>query len=282
MISSFNDLEISLYNYITKHSDKVIYMRIRELADQTHVSTSTILRFCRKLNCEGFSEFKVKLKLHLDRNEEANLKSTKHYLSEFVERTMKGNFESYIQETAELVAHAEKVIFVGTGSSGILAEFGARYFSSLGKFSSFIKDPFYPINSKDLNDSAAIILSVSGETDFTLRLANLLKEEGSKIISITNSKNCTLAKMSDINIAYYVTEVHLGEANITTQIPVIYILEETAHMIRNINKLRHQMKKIVPELGPGTIFPILSFLLFFTLHTSFFSSFPHRQQYFGQ
>ncbi|KYD09102.1 MurR/RpiR family transcriptional regulator [Heyndrickxia sporothermodurans] len=243
VISSFNDLEISLYNYITKHSDKVIYMRIRELADQTHVSTSTILRFCRKLNCEGFSEFKVKLKLHLDRNEEANLKSTKHYLSEFVERTMKGNFESYIQETAELVAHAEKVIFVGTGSSGILAEFGARYFSSLGKFSSFIKDPFYPINSKDLNDSAAIILSVSGETDYTLRLANLLKEEGSKIISITNSKNCTLAKMSDINIAYYVTEVHLGEANITTQIPVIYILEETAHMIRNINKLRHQMKK---------------------------------------
>ncbi|GIN85110.1 transcriptional regulator [Heyndrickxia sporothermodurans] len=231
-ISAFNELEILLYNYITKNSDKVIYMRIRELADATHVSTSTILRFCRKLNCEGFSEFKVKLKLHLDRKEKANLKSTKHYLSEFVERTMKGNFEAYIQETAELVAKSSKVIFVGTGSSGILAEFGARYFSSLGKFSSFIKDPFYPINSRELKDSISIILSVSGETDFTLNLASLLKGEGSKIISITNSKNCTLARMSDINIAYYVTEVFLGEANITTQIPVVYILEETAHSIR--------------------------------------------------
>lgn len=231
-ISAFNELEILLYNYITKNSDKVIYMRIRELADATHVSTSTILRFCRKLNCEGFSEFKVKLKLHLDRKEKTNLKSTKHYLSEFVERTMKGNFEAYIQETAELVAKSSKVIFVGTGSSGILAEFGARYFSSLGKFSSFIKDPFYPINSRELKDSISIILSVSGETDFTLNLASRLKAEGSKIISITNSKNCTLARMSDINIAYYVTEVFLGEANITTQIPVIYILEETAHSIR--------------------------------------------------
>lgn len=234
MITSFNELEISLYNYIIKNSEKVIYMRIRELADQTHVSTSTILRFCRKINCDGFSEFKVKLKLYLDRKEQSNLKSTKYFLSEFVERTLKGNFEAFIQDTAELVAKSGKVIFFGTGSSGILAEYGARYFSSLGKFASFIKDPFYPINSKDLKDSTAIILSVSGETDYTLKLANLLKSEGSRIVSITNSKNCTLAKISDINIAYYVTEVYLGEANITTQIPVIYILEETAHLIKRI------------------------------------------------
>lgn len=234
MITSFNELEISLYNYIIKNSEKVIYMRIRELADQTHVSTSTILRFCRKINCDGFSEFKVKLKLYLDRKEQSNLKSTKYFLSEFVERTLKGNFEAFIQDTAELVAKSGKVIFFGTGSSGILAEYGARYFSSLGKFASFIKDPFYPINSKDLKDSTAIILSVSGETDYTLKLANLLKSEGSKIVSITNSKNCTLAKISDINIAYYVTELYLGEANITTQIPVIYILEETAHTIKRI------------------------------------------------
>ncbi|MCM3238486.1 MurR/RpiR family transcriptional regulator [Heyndrickxia oleronia] len=237
MITSFNELEISLYNYIIKNSEKVIYMRIRELADQTHVSTSTILRFCRKINCDGFSEFKVKLKLYLDRKEQSNLKSTKYFLSEFVERTMKGNFEAFIQDTAELVAKSGKVIFFGTGSSGILAEYGARYFSSLGKFASFIKDPFYPINSKDLKDSTAIILSVSGETDYTLKLANLLKSEGSKIVSITNSKNCTLAKISDINIAYYVTEVYLGEANITTQIPVIYILEETAHTIKRIYEI---------------------------------------------
>lgn len=234
MITSFNELEISLYNYIIKNSEKVIYMRIRELADQTHVSTSTILRFCRKINCDGFSEFKVKLKLYLDRKEQSNLKSTKYFLSEFVERTLKGNFEAFIQDTAELVAKSGKVIFFGTGSSGILAEYGARYFSSLGKFASFIKDPFYPINSKDLKDSTAIILSVSGETDYTLKLANLLKSEGSRIVSITNSKNCTLAKISDINIAYYVTELYLGEANITTQIPVIYILEETAHTIKRI------------------------------------------------
>ncbi|KAB7668848.1 MurR/RpiR family transcriptional regulator [Bacillus sp. B1-b2] len=232
MIQSFNDLEMLLYNYITKNMDKVIYMRIRELSDATHVSTSSILRFCRKLNCEGFSEFKIKLKMLLDRNDQEDLKSTKYYLSEFLERTMKGNFEKYIQQTADMILQSDKVIFVGIGSSGILAEYGARYFSSLGTFSTYIKDPFYPINSKELKKSTAIVLSVSGETDHTLNLTNQLKMEGCNIISITNSKNCMLAKISDINIAYYITEVFIGESNITSQMPVMYILEESAHKIK--------------------------------------------------
>lgn len=57
VIQSLNNLELSLYEYIMKNKKKVIYMRIRELADEAHVSTTTILRFCKKLNCEGFSEF---------------------------------------------------------------------------------------------------------------------------------------------------------------------------------------------------------------------------------
>lgn len=142
-IASFNELECSLYGYITKNAQKVAYMRIRELADETHVSTSTILRFCRKVDCSGYSEFKVKLKLFMNEKQPIKLKSTQHSLSEFVERTLKGSFESYIQETAQLIAKAESVIFLGIGSSGIMAEYGSRYVSSLGKSSIYIKDPFF-------------------------------------------------------------------------------------------------------------------------------------------
>lgn len=40
IIASFNELETSLYNYICQNGEKVVYMRIRELADETHVSTA--------------------------------------------------------------------------------------------------------------------------------------------------------------------------------------------------------------------------------------------------
>ncbi|WP_419883473.1 MurR/RpiR family transcriptional regulator [Peribacillus sp. B-H-3] len=236
MIASFNELETSLYNYIMQNSDKVAYMRIRELADETHVSTATILRFCRKINCEGFSEFKVKLKLYLEENKNTMIKSSQHSLVEFFERTLKGDIEEKIRQAANIVNKADNVIFYGIGSSGILAEYGARYFSSLGKFSMYIKDPHFPIHSKLMTNSVTMALSVSGENPFTVTHLHQLKREGSMVISITNNKLSTVAKMSDFNISYYVTEEFIEEANITTQVPVIYILEA---MARDIYKLNH-------------------------------------------
>ena len=82
VIQSLNNLELSLYEYIMKNNKKVIYMRIRELADEAHVSTTTILRFCKKLNCEGFSEFKVKFKMYIEEN---NIKKVITQMPEFIE-----------------------------------------------------------------------------------------------------------------------------------------------------------------------------------------------------
>ena len=44
-----------------------MYMTIRELADAAGVSTTTILRFCRKLNCDQY--FLVRLNSILEQNE---------------------------------------------------------------------------------------------------------------------------------------------------------------------------------------------------------------------
>ena len=53
MICSLNDLELEVYKYVVRNADKVCYMRIREFADAAHVSTSTILRFCKKAGCDA-------------------------------------------------------------------------------------------------------------------------------------------------------------------------------------------------------------------------------------
>lgn len=235
IIASLNELETSLYNYICQHGEKVAYMRIRELADETHVSTATILRFCRKINCEGFSEFKVKLKMYLEEDKKTVLKSSQHSIMEFFERALKGDMEEKIREAASLITKADSIIFIGIGSSGILAEYGARYFSSIGKFSLYIKDPLFPIHSSFRQNSATIALSVTGENNFTVTHLNQLKQEGSKIISITNNKHSTIAKISDLNIPYYVTEEWFENANITTQVPVLYILESMAREIYKLN-----------------------------------------------
>lgn len=62
VIRQFTETEHHLYRYIMDNRDKVMFMRVRELSEVTHVSPASIVRFTRKLGCEGFSEFKVKLK----------------------------------------------------------------------------------------------------------------------------------------------------------------------------------------------------------------------------
>ena len=69
-VANLNGLEMQVYNYVIKNRDKVMYMTIRELADAVGVSTTTVLRFCRKLNCEGYSEFRVRFKLFIEHNVE--------------------------------------------------------------------------------------------------------------------------------------------------------------------------------------------------------------------
>jgi DNA-binding MurR/RpiR family transcriptional regulator len=47
-VSSRNDFEMQGYHLIIKHRESVSYMKIRELAAQTCVSTTTVQRFCHK------------------------------------------------------------------------------------------------------------------------------------------------------------------------------------------------------------------------------------------
>lgn len=237
MITSFNELETDIYNYVITHENEVIYMRIRELAEHTHVSTATILRFCKKVGCDGFSEFKTKLKMTL-KSRQTMVKSGEHAVIEFFERTLSSDQEALLDEAIQLLSETDNVLFFGIGSSGILAEYGARYFSSLGKFSMYIKDFSYPIHNRLQNNSVAIVLSVSGENSLTINQLHRLKREGSKVISMTNNKHCTAAKMSDINLAYYMTEEYYEDTNITTQVPVIYLLETLA---RKLNQ--HEQKR---------------------------------------
>ena len=54
---------MEVYNYVIMHLNQVATMKIRDLADSVHVSTTTIMRFCNKLDCNGYSEFKVKVRM---------------------------------------------------------------------------------------------------------------------------------------------------------------------------------------------------------------------------
>ena len=220
ILKSLNDMEMLVYDYLMKNKEKVTYMTVRELADEVHVSTATVMRFCRKAGFDGYSEFKVKFKMFL--NEEKN---KKHQVNEDIQKISSEIHQKELDEIADVVRDAKQVIFIGLGTSGILGKYGARYFSNLKKFSQYIEDPYFPI-MEGMSDAVVIALSVSGETEQVVQMASDFKKNKCKIISITNKGTSTLSNLSDYNLTYYVTDHDMGNhINTTTQIPVIYLIE---------------------------------------------------------
>ena len=51
-----------MYNYVVKNLKHILNLSVRELADEVHVSTATVMRFCKKMGYSGFSELKYKIK----------------------------------------------------------------------------------------------------------------------------------------------------------------------------------------------------------------------------
>ena len=220
MIKSFNQLEMDVYNYIISNEEKVVYMKVRELAEEVHVSTTTILRFCKKVGCEGYSEFRLKLKQEVSSKEQKKINMDLTAVKDFFERVQTQAFAENIQEAVKLLTKA------------------STYFNNVGWFSFAIDDPFTPVFRGKGERIATIALSVSGETEQTLMLAEKLKRRGSSLISITNKANCSLAKMSDCNINYYVSEYKYKEDenyDLTSQMAVVFILELIGRELKGVH-----------------------------------------------
>lgn len=225
IIKSFNELEMLVYQYVMEHKEEIKYMTIRELAEAVHVSTSTVLRFCKKTGCDGYSEFRVRFKLYLKEERKKQPVQDMEEIRRFFTTVETAEYEDVLKTAVEVIRSATHLIFIGIGTSGILGKYGARYFSNLGKYSQYIEDPYYPI-TVDMEKTVIIALSESGETPEVIRLAGRFKEHGCRIVCITNKASTTLGRMSDLNLTYYVSQRKVREEyNITTQVPVIFLLE---------------------------------------------------------
>ena len=236
-IQKYNETDMRIYKYIVSHIDTLQYMTIRELAKELQVSTSTILRFCNKNNFDGYSEFKEALKEEITSQAACPPMEDLQELSDFFTRANSSAFEEKLLFAVDVLRKADLIIFIGMGSSGTLAKYGARYFSNMGHFAVGLEDAFYPIETFQVEtlqwkNTAVIALSESGETGKLIEAVSQFKKKNCCVLSITNSPFSTLAKMSDWNFSYDLNTRRInGGYNGTTQIPVIFAMETLAKRI---------------------------------------------------
>ncbi len=112
-LASLNDLEMQVYHYIIKHPESVSYMTIRELAERAGVSTTTVLRFCRKMQCDGWSEFRIRFRLAQQQAQPAQANVGVSEMLSFFKSINNDEFSELISRAAEMINRAEQIFFIG-------------------------------------------------------------------------------------------------------------------------------------------------------------------------
>lgn len=233
--SSLSSVDMTIYRYVTRHREQVIYMRVRDIAQNAHVSNSSVMRFIHKIGFSSFMAFKAYLKTS------NNVKDTPSKTFSFI---TKGNFPDDIEEQMSVVAdflyESDNIITLGMGCSGYIAGYVSRKFASIGLNTTVITDPTYPLEPKLKNTSNNVIMcfSVSGETnELVEELNGFVSDPDTKIVAITGNSISTIARMSDYSLSYKEPEKRINKFyDLSSQIPAIYIAEGLVSLMQKEDK----------------------------------------------
>ncbi|MCL2676752.1 MAG: MurR/RpiR family transcriptional regulator [Streptococcaceae bacterium] len=239
-VSKLNNTETEIFDYIIKNQKEIKNMTVRSLALTLHVSTSAIVRMSNKLGFEGWGEFKYYVKNHVEPKtiEDAHYDSMLEF-DIFLHRMKSENFQKKLNKAAQMISQADYTVCMGIGNSGSLADYACKYFVNSGLKAFVINDPFQAIQINRTGNVVALIFSASGETPQIINKELEVKEAEAQIITLSNEKGTTVGRLGDLELFYNLTPewsqlYPLG--NLTTQLPVVAIIETLAH--KSIERLK--------------------------------------------
>ena len=177
-----------------------------ELAERSHVSKPTVVRFCRSVGYDGLTDFKRKLAgsvnegvpfVHRsvdedDKSADIVVKVIDNAVSALLKyRNDAANhaFERAIVALAEAGKNGGRIDFYGVGNSGIVALDAEHKFFRLGVRANAISDGHVQVMSATMlaPGDCAVIISNSGHSRDLLDVAEIARRKGATLIAITAS-----------------------------------------------------------------------------------------------
>lgn len=202
------ETERKVGQYFTSNP-KAVYMSITEAVEDSGLGYGSIIRFCRKLGCSGFQEFKVLLAQELAFANNVNAEKNRDLVFEYAQKLQSelANTEKLIDRDvliniARLMNKTKKILVAGIAGSASLA-IGFDYkLSRIGINSSAVCDGYnLAIRAASLKKADVFFaISFSGATKDILSAAEIAKDRGATVISLTNFMHTPLAQLADFSL----------------------------------------------------------------------------------
>lgn len=187
----------------------VIHQSIALLASAADVSEPTVNRFCHKLGCDGYPDFKLRLAQEISSNGQLFVDNlSRDDDSSMVIKKIMSSIQSSIQSlantidpdvlnaAADAIATCKSVHFFGMGASSSVALDAQHKFFRFGMpviaHTDYINQRM-ACSMMDHND-VAVFISYTGRTDAMIINAELAKQCGAVVIGITSQVSILAAQ----------------------------------------------------------------------------------------
>ena len=185
---------------ITSHSERgEKRVGIQQIASENFLSTTSIVKMCKRLGFDGYSE----LYYHLSRQMAASGGRQAEDLERLIDNyspDLPARFRALLRE-----ARDGKMFTTGEGFSNIVGTYIAQRLSICG-FRAYNNVHFYDYmlfqeaHQRAVRDETAVMFAVSqsGETEPVLNDVRHAKQHGHRIVSFTKRGDSSLARLSDL------------------------------------------------------------------------------------
>lgn len=252
LYNGLSSKEQKIADYILENPIFVAHNSMSDLSAELNVAISTLFQFAKKLGYSGFKEFKMAVLI-----EENNLLTTLIYENieiddnelTMAQKVFDSNIKTLtdtrntlqlddLKKAAEIISNSKLLYFFDIGGSGIVAK--DAYYKFLRYLTNVRHSTDYHMQLMEASlltpQDCAICISHTGKSKETIKIAEIVKKAGAKLIVITSHASSPLAKIGDIVFISICEEIEFHSEALSSRISQLSILDSLCVILMFMNK----------------------------------------------
>lgn len=226
--------------YILRNPKDVIHLSITELAEKCGSGEATIVRFCKKLNCKGYQDLKIRIAsevvdpmddIYEDIRPEDNalvlMQKVFQSHTRSLGQTLQCTEPSDIQCAIDHLTAAENVAFFGMGGSAAVAFDAYHKFLRTGKRCVYQNDSHLQAMTAAFFTSKDCIVAISntGSNKELVENVRIARQNGVFVISVTSNARSPLSEVSDISLISFGSEQQIKSEAMSSRLSALCLLD---------------------------------------------------------
>lgn len=260
-MSSFSKGQKLIANYILQSYDKAAFMTASKLGKTVNVSESTVVRFAAELGFDGYPSMQKTLqemirnkltaiqRVEVSKERIGNQDVMTMVMQSDIEKirmTLDETDQVSFNQAVAAIANAKRIYVLGVRSASVLANFISFYFR-------FMFDNLVSVDTSSISEVFEQIVHISADDVFiglsfpryskrTIKAMQYAKDQGAKVVAITDSKVSPLTKIADVSLlaksdmASFVDSL-VAPLSLVNALIVAISREKAVHLESSLNRL---------------------------------------------